>query len=251
MSVEVRNVVVHDNPTKFTNPFQFEIEFDCHPPGITEELEWKLVYVGSADDEKYDQVLDTVLVGPVSVGRNKFLFQAPPPDHTQIPEKDLLEVTVILLTGSYRGKEFIRIGYYVNNDDGQTPTPAAAAAATATPGSLGAASTPAPSTECEEDEAPTAATGTAAPAVPPRKVDFAKLMRNIMSDKPVVTRFPIPWDTPEPVGPVSMMTEAEAAQLEQRLNQLTEATPAEDSEEQDDGDEEMEDDEMVEMEMGS
>ncbi len=83
----------------------------CHT-----ELEWKLIYVGSAEDEQYDQELDSVLVGPVSLGRNKFVFQVPGPDLTRIPERDLLEVTVILLTCSYKEKEFIRIGYYVNND---------------------------------------------------------------------------------------------------------------------------------------
>lgn len=33
------------------------------------------MYVGSAESEKYDQVLDEVSVGPVSVGINKFLFE--------------------------------------------------------------------------------------------------------------------------------------------------------------------------------
>ena len=39
------------------------------------DLEWKIIYVGSASSESYDQVLDSVLVGPVPVGRHKFLFQ--------------------------------------------------------------------------------------------------------------------------------------------------------------------------------
>lgn len=39
------------------------------------DLEWKVVYVGSAESERHDQVLDTVLVGPVPVGINKFVFQ--------------------------------------------------------------------------------------------------------------------------------------------------------------------------------
>jgi len=116
--VVVTNVEVLDNPCNFTNPFQFEIIFDCIAPGITSELEWKLLYVGSAEDEKYDQELDSILVGPVEVGTNKFVFQAPAPDPSHIPAKDLLEVTVILLTCSYLEQEFIRIGYYVNNDYG-------------------------------------------------------------------------------------------------------------------------------------
>jgi len=38
-------------------------------------LEWKIIYVGSAESEEYDQVLDTVYVGPVPEGRHKFVFQ--------------------------------------------------------------------------------------------------------------------------------------------------------------------------------
>jgi hypothetical protein len=39
------------------------------------DLEWKLIYVGSAESEKYDQVLDSVLVGPVVPGQYRFVFQ--------------------------------------------------------------------------------------------------------------------------------------------------------------------------------
>ena len=41
----------------------------------TPDLEWKLTYVGSAESEKYDQVLDSVLVGPVFPGQYRFVFQ--------------------------------------------------------------------------------------------------------------------------------------------------------------------------------
>ena len=39
------------------------------------DLEWQLTYVGSAESEKYDQVLDTVYVGPVAPGQYRFVFQ--------------------------------------------------------------------------------------------------------------------------------------------------------------------------------
>ena len=74
------------------------------------------MYVGSADSEKYDQTLDSVLVGPVEMGRNKFVFQANAPDHKLIPVNDLLGVTVVMLICSYKKQEFIRVGYYVNNE---------------------------------------------------------------------------------------------------------------------------------------
>lgn len=41
------------------------------------DLEWKIVYVGSAEDDRYDQVLDCIMVGPVPVGKSKFVYQVP------------------------------------------------------------------------------------------------------------------------------------------------------------------------------
>lgn len=39
------------------------------------DLQWKIIYVGSAESEEFDQVLDSVLVGPVPAGRHMFVFQ--------------------------------------------------------------------------------------------------------------------------------------------------------------------------------
>lgn len=43
---------------------------------MSTDLEWKLIYVGSAEDETYDQLLESVLVGPVNVGNYRFVLQA-------------------------------------------------------------------------------------------------------------------------------------------------------------------------------
>ncbi len=55
-------------------------------------------------------------VGPVPEGRHKFVFSADPPDPAKIPAQEVVGVTVILLTCSYREQEFIRVGYYVSNE---------------------------------------------------------------------------------------------------------------------------------------
>ena len=39
------------------------------------DLEWKIIYVGSAESDAHDQVLDSVLVGPVPMGRHTFVFE--------------------------------------------------------------------------------------------------------------------------------------------------------------------------------
>lgn len=38
------------------------------------DLEWRMIYVGSAESQEYDQVLDSIMVGPIPVGVNKFVF---------------------------------------------------------------------------------------------------------------------------------------------------------------------------------
>lgn len=149
-AVNITNVTVLDNPAAFLNPFQFEISYECLIP-LKDDLEWKLTYVGSAEDETYDQVLESVLVGPVNVGNYRFVFEADPPDPSKIRDEDIIGVTVLLLTCSYMGQEFIRVGYYVNND--------------------------------YEDEK--------LREEPPQKVLIDKVQRNILADKPRVTKFPI------------------------------------------------------------
>ncbi|KAH6941708.1 hypothetical protein HPB50_022874 [Hyalomma asiaticum] len=151
--VHVCNVVVLDNPSLFFNPFQFEITFECIED-LKEDLEWKIIYVGSAESEDYDQILDTVYVGPVPEGRHMFVFQADPPDPNKIPVQDAVGVTVVLLTCSYRSKEFIRVGYYVNNEYTDP--------------------------ELKEN--------------PPSTPQFDRLQRNILATNPRVTRFKIDWD---------------------------------------------------------
>jgi histone chaperone ASF1 len=146
---------VLDNPAPFTAPIRFEITFDSFADQLKEELEWKVIYVGSAQDERYDQVLDSVLVGPVKKGRSRFILEVDAPNYSLIPNNEMLEVTVILLTCSYKGNEFVRIGYYVNNELQGV-----------------AADTP----------------------VENIQVDVNNIIRNILLDTPVVTRYDIAWD---------------------------------------------------------
>ncbi len=87
--------------------------------------------------------------------------QADPPKWRDIPQDDILGVTVILLTCAYNNQEFIRVGYYVNNE--------------------------------YADEALREA--------PPPVVDITRVARNILAEKPRVTRFPILFDAPaQPAG---------------------------------------------------
>jgi histone chaperone ASF1 len=107
---------------------------------------------------EYDQELDSVLVGPLPIGVNKFVFRADPPDLSRIPNSEIIGVTVILLSCSYEDREFVRVGYYVNNEY----------------------------------------TDEALALEPPAKPVIEKVQRQILAEKPRVTRFAIKWYVMEP-----------------------------------------------------
>ncbi|EMD00042.1 hypothetical protein BAUCODRAFT_62691 [Baudoinia panamericana UAMH 10762] len=155
-TVSLLNVTVRNNPAPFDAPYEFEITFECLEP-LQKDLEWKLTYVGSATSSEHDQELDSLLVGPIPVGVNKFVFEADPPNTARIPTTEILGVTVILLSCSYDEREFVRVGYYVNNE------------------------------YVDENLA----------NEPPAKPVLEKIRRNILAEKPRVTRFAIKWDSEE------------------------------------------------------
>ncbi|KAK4444988.1 histone chaperone ASF1 [Podospora aff. communis PSN243] len=169
--VSLLGVNVMNNPARFTDKYCFEITFECLEQ-LEKDLEWKLTYVGSAQSDNYDQELDSLLVGPIPVGVNKFIFEADPPDTKRIPVDELLGVTVVLLTCAYDGREFVRVGYYVNN-------------------------------EYDSDELV---------ADPPAKPVIEKIRRNVLSEKPRVTRFAIKWDS-EASAPAEFPPEQPEADL--------------------------------------
>ena len=111
--IHLNNVKVLNNPATFSSSLDFEVTFDC-TENLKEDLEWKLIYVGSGESAEFDQLLDTVFVGPVPEGRHQFVFSVDPPIPEKIPAGDLVGVSVILLTCAYRNQEFIRYIIFIN-----------------------------------------------------------------------------------------------------------------------------------------
>jgi hypothetical protein len=100
--VNLTNVVVHNNPGSWESELQFEIEFEVLAP-FDDEVEMRLTYIGSAEHgATHDQLLDSVLVGPMNPGAYKILFQADPPDISLVPAEELLGVTGLLLSCHFR-----------------------------------------------------------------------------------------------------------------------------------------------------
>jgi histone chaperone ASF1 len=176
------------------------------------DLEWKLTYVGSAESDSFDQELDTCMVGPVPVGVNSFEFevgsrplhgprlwplhshpvsarrsskcgapenaeiltadslsQAAAPLPTRIPASDLIGVTVILLTCSYNDAEFVRIGYYVNTEYSD------------------------PELKRQHDASLEEGAEEKGLKAPNPLEHIEAMQRNVLADKPRVTKFNIQW----------------------------------------------------------
>ena len=153
-SINILNIIPKTTINKFTDPFSFEIIFEVLSE-LTKEMEWKMIYIGSAEDKKYDQILETIEIdGPFQLGSMKFEFIGDAPDISKIPESEILGVTAIILCYSYSNQEFFRCGYYLNN-----------------------------LYDNEEMN-----------LNPPEKVDKNHILRSLLADKPRITRFDIDWD---------------------------------------------------------
>ncbi|KAJ1509198.1 Histone chaperone asf1, partial [Coelomomyces lativittatus] len=148
--INIADVKILKNDCLFNTNFEFEITFECLAK-LAEDLEFKVIYVVCPHDEKQDQELECVSVGPVPIGINKFVLEAPPPNASLISEHDLLGVTAVLLHVSYMNCEFVRIGYLVNNEYGEE--------------------------ELKEN--------------PPSPPQIDRIYKSILADKPRVTRFHI------------------------------------------------------------
>ncbi|KAI0791022.1 histone chaperone, partial [Abortiporus biennis] len=150
------NVEFLNNPAQFLDPYHFRVTFECIAQ-LPEDLEWRLIYVSSPGNEELDQELDDCLVGPVPMGVNSFEFEGSPPDPKKIPPEDVLGVAALILTGSYKDQEFVRVGYYQNTEY-----------------------------DSEELKEKMANEGNGG------KIEFERLVRDI-NLKPRVTRFQIKW----------------------------------------------------------
>ncbi|CAL1698261.1 unnamed protein product [Somion occarium] len=113
--VTIRNVEFLNNPARFLDPYHFRVTFECIAQ-LPEDLEWRLIYVSSPGNEELDQELDDCLVGPVPAGINAFEFEGSAPNPAKIPPEDVLGVAALILTGSYKDQEFVRVGYYQNTE---------------------------------------------------------------------------------------------------------------------------------------
>ncbi|KAG8348422.1 putative ASF1 like histone chaperone [Trypanosoma vivax] len=101
--------VVGDNPAPFSDPIVVKVVleiFECPPMHeIDVKFTWKPIW-----DFPVDQELDEFEVGPLTtVGKHELLLQSDPPNVSEIP--DPTGPTALIISFSYRGQQFLHIGY--------------------------------------------------------------------------------------------------------------------------------------------
>jgi len=79
-------------------------------------LEIKFVYIVSPLKEETDQELESFYLPSNKVGKFKVSFNIKPPDYSTLSLQQIIGVTIILLVISYKNHEFMRVGYYLNNE---------------------------------------------------------------------------------------------------------------------------------------
>lgn len=115
-----RAEVLGDNPGQFDAPISLRVVlevFEKPPEGVIDvRFTWSPIW-----DDPVDQLLDEMEVGPLThTGKHELVLESDPPAVKEIP--DPTGPTALLVTFSYRGAEFLHLGFNVIVQfDGELP----------------------------------------------------------------------------------------------------------------------------------
>jgi histone chaperone ASF1 len=166
----------------------------------------------------------------VPVGLNKFVLQADPPDPARLPPDEVIGVTVVLVTCSYCEKEFVRIGFYVNNEylhPDYLPTSAAPTTTDGAKGTDGNAGGELTGSLAPPDATKSAAADKPLPVYP--NLDMTLVQRHILADKPRITKFPISWGKETEALASQSMATAASTGISNHFDIAMAATPSSNS----------------------
>ena len=91
----ITGIVVQNNPSPVSAPFSFDIRFECLK-NLEGVFDWKVIYVGSANDPSYDQIIESFEMDNLSTGVMQFQIQAPPPDFSKIPQEEIVGKLLVI-----------------------------------------------------------------------------------------------------------------------------------------------------------
>lgn len=103
-----------NNPAKPTDCIQIEVTFEVYET-VVDDVEWEIAFVATDGKEENDQILDSLLIGPIREGLHKFQVEAPAPDLTRLRPEDFNDVTVLQLRCKYHDQMFCKISWFVTH----------------------------------------------------------------------------------------------------------------------------------------
>ena len=113
-SIQLKEIELQSpNPALYTTPFQFRLAVDVLDD-LREDMEVRVVWVGSCATLAADQTLTEDLIGPLGLGTTQCTIDVPAPQWARVPESHLLGETIISVVLLFREKEFCRASYIVN-----------------------------------------------------------------------------------------------------------------------------------------
>ena len=114
--VNVTNIILTNQQEPFLKPISLSIYFDVLSP-LQGPIEWRAIYVGSADSIEYDQILGYLSVPIDQPGEKQFEWSIRAPDPRLIPSlDDLLGASVLMISAQFLSQEFFRCSYFVYNN---------------------------------------------------------------------------------------------------------------------------------------
>lgn len=82
-------------------------------------LQWRILYIGSSDNDQFDQLLEEFDVPISEASEFQFQIQAPPPVLTKLPcIEDVFDVTAVMIVVNYDDREFFRCSFLVSHQYG-------------------------------------------------------------------------------------------------------------------------------------
>ena len=112
----ITNILINDNPEPFKSKINLEIHYESHQNFQT-PINFKVIYIGSIESSKHDQILISLEKEKMKKGEDKLFLTIDPPKKNLIPSlEDLLGMSALMISCSFKNNEFFRCSYYVRND---------------------------------------------------------------------------------------------------------------------------------------
>lgn len=100
-----------DNPGSYCTPLKWRVRVESSD-NLQEPISISFVWVGSCTSSDYDQLLDTFDIGPLCKGLTEFELECDFPNPEEVPQDELVGLTILIISFQFKQQEFLRVAYY-------------------------------------------------------------------------------------------------------------------------------------------